>query len=72
MKRFLFAVLVAVMAVSCYDDSSLMERMDNYEQRLTELETACNKMNSNISSLQLVLVKIYTIMFSIMIALRVS
>lgn len=54
MKRFIFATLVAVMAVSCYDDSSLLERMDDYESRLTELETTCSRMNSNISSLQAV------------------
>ena len=40
------------LAVSCYDDSELRERMDNAEQRLEALEKLCNTLNSNILSLQ--------------------
>lgn len=56
MKRFLlFATLVwAALFTACegYDDSDLVNRLDNFENRLKKLEELCSQMNTNISSLQ--------------------
>lgn len=41
---------------SCsYDDSLLLDKIRNHEARIAELETLCNKMNTNISSLQTII-----------------
>ena len=56
MKRLLiFATIVcAAIFTACekYDDSLLVNRMDNFEQRLKTLEELCTQMNTNISALQ--------------------
>ena len=41
---------------SCtYDDTSLWEKVNNHEKRITELEELCKQMNSNISAMQTLL-----------------
>jgi len=35
-----------------YDDSALVKRMDDFEQRLAALERLCNDMNTNLGSMQ--------------------
>ena len=40
---------------SCYDDTSLWESIRDHEARIAKLETLCNQMNTNISSLQAIL-----------------
>lgn len=57
MKKSLLYFLTAIMlfAVSCsesYDDSALVGRVDNLENRVAKLEELCKQMNTNISSLQ--------------------
>ncbi len=56
MKRFfLLATFVcAALFTACegYDDSELVNRLDNFENRLKKLEELCSQMNTNISSLQ--------------------
>ncbi len=58
MKKIITIVLMLttlLSAHSCmeaYDDTYLSDRMDNLEDRVTELETLCQEMNSNIASLQ--------------------
>ncbi len=56
MKKILFSIFAAVIAigfVGCeYDDSELVGRVDNLEQRVLTLEQLCQQMNTNISSLQ--------------------
>ena len=57
MKRLLplLTGLCAMLLVSCndeYDDSALVNRMDDFEQRLERLERLCNDMNTNIGSMQ--------------------
>lgn len=37
---------------SCFDASSIHDQLNDHESRLTKLETFCNKINSNIISLQ--------------------
>ena len=54
MKAKLFALLaiVSIAVSSCYDDSALIGRIEDHEQRIQNLETLCSQMNTNISSLQ--------------------
>ena len=61
MKTKLLALitLIGIGLSSCYDDSLLLDRMDNYDQqladyasRLAALEILCGQMNTNITSLQ--------------------
>lgn len=49
------ALLMLLLLLGCskeYDDSALMGRVDNLENRVLKLEQLCNQMNTNISSLQ--------------------
>ena len=57
MKTKLIALLtiICVAISSCYDDTALLDRLENHEQRLYDLETLCQEMNTNISSLQTLL-----------------
>lgn len=53
-QHFFFTVIVLLLA-SCskeYDDSSLVNRVDDLENRVTKLEQLCQQMNTNISSVQ--------------------
>ncbi len=57
MRKTLSFIALAMMLllVGCskeYDDSALMGRVDNLENRVLKLEQLCNQMNTNISSLQ--------------------
>lgn len=61
MKTFRFlgitiiAFLVSLNFAACgddYDDSIIIDRVDNLENRVTQLEELCKQMNTNISSLQ--------------------
>ena len=54
MKRILtFLALCMVMCLhSCYDDAALWQTVNDHSTRLTQLETLCNQMNSDISSLK--------------------
>lgn len=53
MKKFLFAAMVLLAAVSCTDD--LKEQLANHESRISALETICSQINSNITSMQTVI-----------------
>ena len=52
MKKILFYALAMILAVACYDDTALWDELKDHESRITKLETLCNQMNTNISSLQ--------------------
>ncbi len=57
MKKFLsiLTVVAILFASGCaeeYDDTALSGRVDDLEERVTELEALCREMNSNISALQ--------------------
>ena len=45
-------LFLGVSACSTYDDTSLWHKINEHEERITELEELCRKMNTNISSLQ--------------------
>ena len=58
-KFLALITLIGIGLSSCYDDSLLLDRMDNYDQqladyasRLAALEILCGQMNTNITSLQ--------------------
>lgn len=55
MKRFfkvLSMALVAALAISCYDDSKVWEKLDSLEAKLTELTSQVNSVSSIVSALE--------------------
>lgn len=55
MKRlFTYLLLISFVGFSSctYDDTSLWAKVNNHENRITELEELCKQMNSNISAMQ--------------------
>ena len=55
MKRFfkvLSMALVAVMAISCYDDSKVWEKLDSLESQLAELTSQVNSVSTIVSALE--------------------
>ena len=58
MKRILFFALSLLVVVSCskFDDSAIWEELDKHEDRIVKLETLCNQMNTNITSLQTIII----------------
>ena len=58
MEKTLRTILVgaiAFLAVSCYDDTTLVGRVDNLENRVSKLEQLCQQMNTNIASMQAII-----------------
>ena len=58
MKRTLLFTLslLAVVACSKFDDSAIWEELNKHEDRIVKLETLCNQMNTNITSLQTIII----------------
>lgn len=58
MKRTLFFALslLAVVACSKFDDSAIWDELNKHEDRIVKLETLCNQMNTNITSLQTIII----------------
>lgn len=58
MKRtLLFALsLLAVVACRKFDDSAIWKELNKHEDRIVKLETLCNQMNTNITSLQTIII----------------
>ena len=52
MKKVLLLLFATFVAISCYDYSAIWESVNDHEARIKTLETLCNQMNTNISSLQ--------------------
>lgn len=55
----IIAILFSISFTSCgddYDDSIIIDRVDNLENRITQLEEICKQINTNISSLQNIVV----------------
>ena len=55
MKRFfkvLTMALVAALAISCYDDAKVWEKLDSLEAKLTELTSQVNSVSSIVSALE--------------------
>ena len=56
-KILLFALsLLVVVACSKFDDSAIWEELNKHEDRIVKLETLCNQMNTNITSLQTIII----------------
>lgn len=56
-KILLFALsLLVVVACSKFDDSAIWEELNKHEDRIVKLETLCNQMNTNIASLQTIII----------------
>ena len=58
MKKILFfaLALLAVVACSKFDDSAIWKELDKHEDRIVKLEALCNQMNTNITSLQTIII----------------
>ena len=58
MKRTLLLALslLAVVACSKFDDSAIWDQLSKHEDRIVKLETLCNQMNTNITSLQTIII----------------
>lgn len=56
-RTLLFALsLLAVVACSKFDDSEIWSELKEHEDRIVKLETLCNQMNTNITSLQTIII----------------
>ena len=56
MKKVLFLVLSLMTFVACeYDDTPIWEQLNDHKTRIENLESICNQMNTNISSMQAIL-----------------
>lgn len=58
MKKILLSALtlLAVVACSKFDDSEIWSELKEHEERIVKLETLCNQMNTNITSLQTIII----------------
>lgn len=58
MKKILLSALtlLAVVACSKFDDSEIWSELKEHEERIVKLETLCNQMNTNIISLQTIII----------------
>lgn len=52
---FLFSALICIASCKKFDDSAIWLELQEHERRIEELETLCNKMNSNIESLSIII-----------------
>jgi hypothetical protein len=53
-KIFIYIMTAAAMAAACqeYDHTPILDKLNEYEERIEKLEELCKKMNTNISALQ--------------------
>lgn len=57
MKRnLLLALLLLLVSCSKFDDSFIWDKLNSHEDRILKLETLCNQMNTNITSLQTIII----------------
>lgn len=52
---FAAAAVLGLCATGCYDDSELTTRVDVLESKVSELETLCKNMNTDISKLKTIM-----------------
>ena len=58
MKKYitiLFATLALAISCTRFDDSAIWEELLNHRERIEKLEAECNRLNSNIYALQVIL-----------------
>ena len=58
MKKIILisSMVLATIACNKFDDSAIWEELGKHEERIVKLETLCNQMNTNIISLQAIIV----------------
>ena len=58
MKKILLSALTLLTVVACskFDDSEIWSELNDHEERIVKLETLCNQMNTNITSLQTIII----------------
>lgn len=56
-KFFIFMSALMLIATACakYDDSEILSRLKEHEDRIARLETLCEQINTNISSMQVII-----------------
>lgn len=54
MKKVLFTLMVGILCISCSKYDDLYNMIYNLDGRVSELETRCSKMNTNIEALQII------------------
>lgn len=61
-KLFTILSFVLLLAISCtrFDDSAIWEELLNHKERIERLEAECNRLNTNINSLQTILEALQT------------
>lgn len=52
MKKILYALFTALLLISCSQITDMQQQLDDHEQRISELETLCRRMNTNIEAIQ--------------------
>lgn len=52
MKKFLFAFLALIVAVSCYDDTGMQNKLKEQNQTIYALQTLCDQMKGDIASIK--------------------
>ena len=58
MKKHIVIILAAFLAtISCtqFDDSAIWEELLNHRERIERLEAECNRLNTNIEAIQVIL-----------------
>ena len=51
-----FAILLALSSCQKYDHTDILNQLRDHEERIQKLETLCNRLNTNISAMQALLV----------------
>lgn len=56
MKKFFYLLsCAALLLTGCYDDSALWSKMDDFDQRLQDIESVVNRLNSEVSALKTII-----------------
>ena len=55
LRVFLSLALMALPVTSCYDDSAILQKLNDHELRIQALEKLCKEINTKIASLQQIL-----------------
>lgn len=59
MKKIIFAIAAVIPLISScnkFDDSKIWDELKNHEERIVRLETICDQINTNITSLQAIVI----------------